>query len=1157
MRNNLGAQTGQKPRAFERAFVQPVRRCAATWISLAMMLAILSIPISPLRGQSGKAGVSGSVTDPSGAFIPDVDITAVNTLTGQSKTTTTASNGTYVLTLLTVGTYKVTFSKSGFRSTTQDGIVLTPDQVATVNARLTLGTSTQTVEVSANAGMLETSTAALGQVVSEKAMLELPLNGRNPGTLVFLTPGAMDVTATSVGKNQADVSNPNDTGASANGGRQGSTYYLLDGANNMDANSMLGNPFPNPDATQEFRVLGNNFSAEYGFAPGAVVSVVTKSGTNEWHGVGYEFLRNYATNAANFFSHVRDTLIRNQFGGSIGGPIKHDKLFIFGNYQRTQEGATTTVGTAYVPTNAELKGDFSGLLTGRTANLCGSGGPANLTFDTGQIFQPSVGTPVVCPVGSAMAGKTVAVKQPFPGNLVDPSLLDPVSLKIAESIPRATTANGFLNLVGAQNDDHTDEFLTRVDYNLSANNHISGRVFYQRYNLLAGVPGNFLITTRPWLTSFNSYSANWTSTLKPNLVNNFVWGWNRDIDHAYPGLTGADGKPVSLALYGANIPLPGGIYPPGIWSVNVTGYFRVSGNTNLQVRHSASYTDTLSWTKGRHLLVAGVDLLRQDLWNATDFLASPGTTFNGQTTGNALSDFLLGYSDDYKQSAGVDDKNWTNYYGFFVQDTIRLTPRFTINAGLRWEPYFPTSIREGRAAAFRPGEQSTRYPNAPPGLIYPGDPGFPGGPSDSGVPGDWKELAPRIGIAWQPRALPNTSIRAAAGIFIVPFQDSYYQHNSATAPFCTTYDINYITNGLIKIDNPWASYAPTGGVAPFPPWCLGTYSEGQNPPSNSKFIVPVTVGGGFGPDFHLGKYQSWNISVQHQFTVNTLLTVAYVGSETYHLPILMELNPGIFAAGGLRTTYPNFASIPTNFSWGTSSYNALQISFEKRFSHGLQVTSNYTWSKTLDDASAGDPQFYAAIDNPFNYKWNHGISDLNFPMQWVSSFVWVTPGLQGQKAALRTILGNWQTSGIAVFRSGNPFSIMGGCNGNNNSLTLIGADRADFTGQPLNVHAGSEANWLTNYFNPAAFQCNAPGTFGNTPRNLMAGPALSNWDLGIDKLFPFKERYRVEFRWEMFNAFNTPHFSNPATNPAAPGFGTITTLASPPRVMQFGMKINF
>src|SRR5215469_9145673 len=372
--------------------------------------AVLCLTVIPVYGQAGKATISGSVTDPSGAFVSGTEVTVTNILTGLTTTVVTTETGTYVAPLLPLGTYRVTFHHDGFETFSQSNIVLTADEVARVDATLRVGQVTQSVEVSANAQRLQTSTASLGQLVSRQAVVDFPLNGRNPASLVLLPPGVIDVLITGAGVNQGYVANPNDTGASASGGRQGSTYYMLDGANSMDAENLLASPFPNPDATQEFQVITNNFQAQYGFAPGAVVSVVTKAGTNEWHGDAFEFLRNTSLDATNFFTHAADGLRRNQFGGSLGGPIKRDKLFVFGNYQRTQEHIAQTGGSTVVPNNQELSGDFSGLFTGNFVNLCGAGGPANLNFDTGQLFQPTGplgrGIPTVCPSG-ASAGKTV------------------------------------------------------------------------------------------------------------------------------------------------------------------------------------------------------------------------------------------------------------------------------------------------------------------------------------------------------------------------------------------------------------------------------------------------------------------------------------------------------------------------------------------------------------------------------------------------------------------------------------------------------------------------------------------------------------------------------------------------------------------------------
>jgi hypothetical protein len=1128
------------------------RQLAGTILTLVFISALL-LPGIPAYGQGGRATITGALTDQTGAAIPDVEIAVLNTLTGQKTSTTSTSNGTYVVALLPIGTYKVTFSGKGFRVTTREGVVLTPDQVAVVNETLTVGELTQTLSVTANAEMLETSTAALGQAVTETAMLALPLNGRNPATLVFMSPGAVDVTTTAAGGNQAHVSNPNDSGASVSGGRQGATYYLLDGANNMDSGNMLGNPFPNADATDEFRVLGNNFNAQYGFAPVAVVSVVTKSGTNQWHGVGFGFLRNYALDAADYFSHLTDTLRRPQYGGAVGGPIQRNKLFIFGNYQRTQQNQVIRSSAAYVPNNAQLGGDFSNFLTGKTKNLCGTGGPSNLTFDTGQMFAAN-GTPFVCPAGSSSAGATVMVKQPFLGNQVPVSMLDPITLKVDQSFAHTSAPTGLTYLPGIPEHDHTNEFLIRGDYSPNEKNRISGRVFYQHYHFDPTSGGQDLLAAQEeWDTPFVSYSGSWTWTARPDLVNNFVFGWNRDLDTSSTGEIDINGKQPSWAGYGANIATPPlSLYPPSITTTTITGYTGIPSNTsNAQIRHSSSFSDSVSWTKGQHLVVVGADIVRLDWWDSNNYQAVPVTTFDGETTGNAIGDFLLGYVDTFNQGGGADDKSWNTNYGFYVQDTIRVTPRFTVNVGLRWEPYFPATQRDGRVPVFLPGEQSTRYPNAPLGLVFPGDKGIT---DTGGIPSDVKTFLPRLGIAWQPKALPHTSIRAAGGIFEVPFPNTYYQHDSQTSPFSTTTILTYATNGPIKIDNPWASFPANNYQSPYPPFSFGTL----NPASSTAFIYPVTVSASFRPDFHLGKTEAWNFSIQHELTPNMLVTVAYVGSETYDLPIQDQRNPGIYAAGGLRTTYPQYASVMQLISLGTSSHNGVHLTFEKRFSHGLQITSNYAWSKTLDIQSNADAQAYSPIDDAFNLRWNHGISDLNFPRLWVTNLVWLSPTLKSHGPLVSAILGSWQPSAIVTLNSGRPFSVTGGCNGNNNSLGGQSADRADLTGQPLNLHSGSQNSWVAEYFNTAAFQCNAPGTFGNEPRNYLTGPALDNSDIGVDKDFHFKERYRIEFRWEMFNAFNTPHFALPGTNPSSTAaFGKIVSTASPGRIMQGGLKFHF
>jgi hypothetical protein len=1137
-----------------------------------LALLFLLLPVA-LYGQVGKATISGTVTDQSGAVVPGATITAKDTLTGVNTTVTAASNGVYVIPLLPTGNYSLTVEHPGFQSQTRAGIILQAEQVATVDISLTIGAVTQRVEVSANAQMVETATNSLEQVVGERSIVELPLLGRNPAGLVFLNAGTVNVLATAAGRNQTFVADPNDTGGATNGGRQGSTYYMLDGANHMDNENNLAAPMPNPDATQEFQMIQNNFGAQYGFAPSAVVSIVTRSGTNQWHGDAFEFLRNYALNAANWFTGIKDTLKRNQYGGSVGGPIKKDKWFIFGNYQRTSENSLTSGVSDITPTAAEMKGDFSDVYTGVTANACGAGGPANLNFDTGQIYQPNAaapfGSPVVCPAGSALAGQTVSVKIPYVGNQIDPMTYNPISLHVQQSIPigapqGSALGTGFVYLPSVLNADVTNEFTVRTDYNPTEKDRITGRVFFQKYHLVpSSGDGDFLASIRTWDVTYANYNGSYVRTIRPNLVNNFVGTVNYTHSSSYPDLVGKDGQPVSLQLYGSNVSYPPyAEYPPGIDQWLTEGY-DFGENTNTPMfRRLIVFSDSLTWTKSKHMIVTGIDVLHENYTDSTDWQASPRVWFDGEVTGSDRADMLLGMMSQFEQGGGEYTQNYMTNWNPYIQDTYRAKSNFTINLGLRWEPWMPPSYRGDRTVSFRPGQQSTRYPNAPPGLVFPGDSGV----NSSANNPDYRNFSPRVGFAWQPHALPNTSIRAAFGIFMEPIDNTNYHWMGNTWPFSGVTDLYYDLLGLINVTNPYANFPANNNTSPYPPFAtLGTI-----PPPTKAWIPGGTIVQSNDPRLNMARDQTWNFSIQHQFGGNNMLQVAYVGSETYHLFVPVQLNPGYYSAHGARLNYPAFGSILEETPYSTASYNGLQISYQKRFSHGLQFTSNYTYSKCLDNLGMADASASGDLQDPFNWASTRGLCDVNFPHVWVSNWVWQSPSLKSLGRAESTILGSWQFSGIYTIQSGEPFSVLGGCNGGNNSLSFVTYDRADLTGKPFDVRQGSKANWISSYFNPAAFQCNAPGTFGDSARNLMAGPGTNNADIGFSKNFPFKERYRVQFRWEMFNAFNRAAFGLPGNNPTLSNFGRITGLAASTgglgtavnaigymRIMQAALKFYF
>ena len=1086
-----------------------------------LFLAALVLNCALLSAQT--ATISGTITDPTQAVISGATVRISSANTGVIHTTTTDSNGLYNFPLLPPGQYQIQVSSPGFQTLTQEQIKLQVSEESKLNLTLQIGQASQNVVVSSESEVLATESASLGSVVDKQAIVDLPLNGRNPASLVTLANGAIAGNQTSAYPIQTGCcAFPTEGSASVNGGRQGSTWYFLDNISMMDPWHVAAFAFPNPDATQEFRVITNNFDAKYGEASSAVVSIATQAGGNSWHGTLFEFNRNSALNASNYFTHFVNPLVRNQFGGSTGGKIIRDKLFYFANFQQTTERLTQSSQTAYVPTAAEEAGNFSFLSTGSN--------PVQLrNANTGGIYA---------------------------GNQIPATDLNPIALQIAKNFPRSTAANGFVILPPIPENDSYREFTLRGDYYVNSTNQVSLRGFVNHY----GLPGyngggtNLLGSHNSQDTTYQNYALNWNWTISPNLVNSLNLGVGALRLDSYANQVGSDGKQVCLQCYGAQIP-DFTAYPTAVQLLNVNSYFSLYGNTNIVPRHQDQISDSVNWVKGKHLIVAGVDVIRQDLTEATDFLARPLLTFNGQVSGNAMADFLLGEMSQYQQAGGEFGTVHGVLWGFYANDTIKLAPNFTLTLGLRWEPFFAPTVAAGRMSLFRPGEQSKRYPNAPVGEVFPGDRGVPAGGFSNDIP----VFEPRVGIAWQPKWLPKTSIRAAFGIFSTPNAYSDYAHTWDGAPFSPEYLLTagqQYVGPYVSLTNPYRNFTPTGNKSPFPPFSSPTYA----PPSGVPIPTPVTLQDTFQSNMALGRVQTWNFSIERQIGTSWLARAAYVGSESYHLQTVVDLNPGYYSAAGARLNYTNFGAILTNTDWSTASYNALQVSVEKRLSFGLQFTSNYSWSKAIDSVSLGTTAFTGSIGDPFNLRWNRGISDLNFPQNLSNQIVYTLPGLKRYGRIVQTALGSWQVSAIWQLHSGQPFSIQGG-NGNDNSGSQEFGDRADVTGQPLNVHQGPRLHWLNQYFNPNAFTANAPGTFGNSPRNLLQGPGFNNADLALIKYFPVTERLRLQIRWEAFNAFNRAQFSNPGTNPTGPGFGLINSVNSatdaPDRVMQLGAKLNW
>jgi hypothetical protein len=1112
--------------------------------SLAAIAVLIALGGTHVQGQAVGASLNGQITDPSGAAIAGAKIALKNLGTSLTLTAISSDQGAYRIAPLPPGTYELTVEASGFQRYLQQGIVITVDTPATQDISLKPGSVQQTVTVTANAELLNTTSGSLGTTINSTEITQLPLLNRMPSGLVLLSPG---MTMGGNSYNQTGFSFPDEQSISANGGDQGSTYFLLDGVPNMDDYLGLPAPFPNSDATQEFRVISNNFNAAYGFAPGAVVSIETKSGTNAIHGGVFDYLRDSIFNAADYFSHQVNPLHQNQFGGFVGGPVMRNKLFYFANYQGTRNATSSTALSNTVPTQAMMNGDFSALSPdGTSESLCISSSGA---------YTPSA----VCPFGT-VSGKP---NQLLPGYSLNSTAvaIDKTALPSGGS----QQPNGLIYYNSAPFINHLDEGTGRLDYNISP----SQRVFLRSYvrSLIqpsGDVPGNLLAMNDNWNYDFAinekyyNETLGYTWTVNPTMVNVASAFWNQMDAHSGSQALTSSNQPFCWSKYINVTELPGQCYVEG-FSIGgaYVGYYEPS----QEDRTFYGIYDDLTKTWGKHTFSLGGDIQHQTADELTQYPTNPILSFNGQYTDSALADYLVGDLASMTQGAEAvsDISGWQP--GFYGQDQYQMRPNLTLTAGLRWDPNIPPQILADHGAAFLPGEQSTKYPNAPAGLVFPGDTGVSSGLMRATY-GYWE---PRIGIAWQPHALPHTSFHGGFGLFTQPMIYSEYGHISETAPFAPTYYLQGSSTTPVNFLSPWTGF-PGGN-----PFATSFPSATYQPPSDVSFVTPIDLSATIDPSFRLGVTQSWNLTAEQQIGQNMAFRLAYVGSESYHAPFILDRNPGIYADGGGRSTYPAFSEVLQMLSYGTARYSALQATFERRMNHGLQFQTNFTWSETLDTASSANITFGTnQLGDPFNLAWSHGVSSENIPLRWVSNFVYTTPYAHGFNPAVRQLLGGWEITGIITAQSGYPFSVGAGF-GSDNSGAAQYEDRADIVaGAARDVRQGGKSHWLNQYFNPAAFKVNVPGTFGDSGKNVMQGPPLDYTDATLARNFAYRERYNLQFRWDMFNAFNQPSFSNPNSgnqvNSAGTYIGSVgpgsegsitSTGAEPSRIGQMSLTFTF
>jgi hypothetical protein len=1094
--------------------MKPIRQSALVLIAV-WTLTLLAPRAS---AQFTTASLSGSVADPSGAAVPDAQVTIQNADTGFTQVVRTGSAGEYLFPRLPVGKYKLTVEKGGFTTYVQTGIQLGVSQTVTQAVTLNVGPLTQQVAVTGDASLVTTESATVSQVVNQRQIVELPLNGRQVQQLVFLGAGVTDTTEHYCGANCEGGTYPGQQYAKANGTMAESINYQMDGVAYNDTYINANLPFPNPDAIQEFSTQDSNLSAEYGNAVGGVVNVVSKSGTNQIHGDVFEFLRNGDMNARNFFAPAQDQIKRNQFGGAVGGPIQKDHLFYFGTYQGTRYANAAQGNIDFVPTAQERTGNFSDLS----------------------------GVQLTDPLNN---------NAPFPGNQIPANRISPAAQYFLKFLPLPTGPGEQINFLGPSQRWADDQFMLKGDY-IRGKHQLSVRYFFTNFNQqpltnktnLLQVDGNGNKVRVQNIAVTHTYNAT------PHLLFSTWFGWDQQNGGS---LSGAPFCPPDAGINIAGTsPCELSVSVGGGWGVNSNHY----GAFN---RGDSTYREDVTYIKGTHELHFGGEALRIRAPMANTFEENGVFNFTNNLSGSNQADFLLGQVSQFIQAGGL----YLNFTGIkwsaFVQDNWRVSRRLTINLGLRWDPWFPYQDSQGRVGCFEPGKQSVRFPNAPQGLLFGGSNHDPGCPSPS-INSDASNFAPRLGFAYRLTEDGRTSVRGGAGMYYSIPNTVAFQDVVGIPPFAPI--INLTDVGF---QDPYGSAHVTN---PFP-GSFGAINKSVGP--DATFPQNISFTQIFAQNFRLPVVALWNLTLERQIGTSWLVRAGYVGNKGTHLfgtndqeTGLFSANPAIYTPGSnpdgtpistaaneqARRRYPSFGFVNVIDSAINSHYNSLQLTVEKRLSRGLSLLANYAWSKEMNDfAPIGA---YNSSTNPFNRHFDYGPSDDSVAHIFKLSGVYQLPHFGVNGAADRLVNG-WELSSIVLWQGGFPFSIFSGYD---NSLSGVGEDRADFTGSSLSQARLStsrpRSQLIQQWFNTSLFAPNAVGTFGNTGKSILRGPGQFNTNLALVKDTKITERAMAQFRAEAFNVFNNVNFLTPDHTVADSAFGQITG-ARDPRILQLALKVSF
>ena len=1187
----------------------------ARWTTRLVGLIILTtLALAPcsMRAQiAGTANIQGTVTDTTGAVVANANVTLNDEATQVKRNTISDSSGVYLFPAVPVGTYDVTVTATGFKTYEQKGIHLEVGSSITINAGLAVGSKEQTIEVEAEALALQTEDATFKQTIDNTAVNEMPLNGRQMTALIGLSGGSNtapggDFTGSKYSYQTISVS--------IAGGGGNTTLWRFDGGDNQDYMANGNLPYPFPDAVSEFSVESTDLGAQDGGHVGGLVNVVTKSGTNEYHGEGFEFIRNNYIDATNFFSSTPDTLHQNQYGGTFGGPIKRNKMFAFAAYQRWKADQSQSNTQATVPTAANLAGDWSNTdpPPGASTNQCNT----KLT----QMYDPLTGTKLVgnkyasAPTYNAQALALQAYLPP-----INPAL-DPNNCgTVFYSIPYLVTDN---------------QFDTRVDFTINSRNNLYGRYFIDGYQFPAYFsPNNILITTQSGnIERVQTFVLGDAWTITNNFVNAAHISILRRVNNR-----GYASNDINAAKLGVNVYQ---VQPNGLQLTVAGSKFTIGGGTN-SVAHfndnTGAIDDDVTWVKGRHQIAFGGEWVQNQLnignvYEGNGIFEFGGTySGNGPTGGTTVGDpnldFMMGTlgpsgsTPAFQQSKKQQNALRGAIPSLYVQDTYHATPRLTVVGGLRWGPWIAPYDYFNRGVVFNQADflankSSSVYPNAPAGALYYGDPGVNRGFANN----RWAQFSPNVGISFDPTGAGKTIVRAGGAIMYDNPNFFTSQRNQQNPPFATAVtNTQTSSTGPVLFSAPWSQGQFT--TSPFPQPAIPTPSQALFF-QQSQFIGTAS---NYRPAYTI----QWTASIQREFAHNWQVQVDYIGNVTRHDPMGITFDPAVFIPGvwgaggtgctGIVTTGPaavkpgaagtncsttgnyvsrflltqenpagtNSAGNPTGGnqyagagggsvlvgSAASANYNGLISSINHRLSGNFSLFANWTWAKCLNIYDAQGDYAGTGPENPYNPGLDYGPCGSDYRHIENISLVAKSNFSNHLNAAEKWLINDWEFAPLIHIQTGAPFNVT---SGQDNSLTDVNNDRPNRVAgvNPYAEVTFRKLSGATNreYLNPNAFQqvwqtagcasattsgCSALGTYGNVSRNAFYGPKSLQFDAQISRIFPIHESWTTTLRLEAYNVLNHPDFNNPTASLTSSTFGQVSTTSNAARVFQGAVKINF